>query len=130
MVHKVLVVEDDLLNRMFLCDALRHHGYDVRVVSDGAHVMEAVREFEPDLVTMDINIPHIPGTTLIRKMKRDGSLRHIPVLAITAYAGPMEEKRICGAGASHYMTKPIAVHSLLESVSGLLAGEAGQLAVN
>ena len=123
---KVLVVEDDLLNRMFLSDSLRAQGFTVREVDDGAQVMDAAREFEPHLVTMDINIPHISGETLIRRLRRDALLHDVPVLAITAYAARQDEDRIRKAGASGYLSKPIALKPFLDSVHGLLSDAAAQ----
>jgi len=123
MAKKILVVEDDLLNRMYLSDSLRNQGFDVCEVDDGDHVLEAARSFAPDLVTMDINIPHVSGTSLIRALKRDAALKDIPVLAITAYAARSDETRIRKAGATGYLAKPVALQPLLASVRGLL-GEA------
>ena len=120
MTKKVLVVEDDLLNRMFLTDCLRLHGYEVREADDGAKVMDAVREYAPDLITMDINIPSISGETLIRRIKRDAALAHIPVLAITAFASVSDEARVRQAGAEGFMAKPLTLQGLLAGVSELI----------
>ncbi|RIV81144.1 response regulator [Aurantiacibacter xanthus] len=120
MTKRVLVVEDDLLNRMFLSDSLRLHGYDVCEVDDGARVMDAVRDYAPDLVTMDINIPHISGETLIRRLRRDAAYATMPVLAITAFASPKDEQRIRQLGADGFMAKPLALRSLLEAVGELI----------
>ena len=117
---RVLVVEDDLLNRMFLADSLRLHGYDVREVDDGAQVMDAVRDYAPDLVTMDLNLPHVSGETLIRRLRRDAKLAGVPVLAITAFASPSDEQRIRQSGADGFMAKPLALRRLLDEVSGLI----------
>ena len=121
MAKKILVVEDDLLNRMFLADSLRLHGYEVREVDDGAQVMDAVRDYAPDLVTMDINIPHISGETLIRRLKRDKAHAGVPVLAITAFASTSDETRIRQAGAAGFMAKPLTLQGLLDQVSGLIS---------
>ena len=120
MTKRILVVEDDLLNRMFLADSLRLHGHDVIEVDDGAKVMDAVHDFSPDLVTMDLNIPHISGETLIRVLKRDATYARIPILAITAFASPSDERRVRQLGADGFMAKPLALRTLLEEVSGLL----------
>jgi two-component system cell cycle response regulator DivK len=121
MAPRILVVEDDLLNRMFLSATLEANGYDVRMVSDGEHVIAAAREYGPDLVTMDINLPNVSGVELIRQLRALPRFRELPVLAITAYVGRFEEREIQRAGASGFLAKPISIKSLLGSVSGLLA---------
>lgn len=117
---KILVVEDDLLNRMFLCATLEAGGYAVRMVSDGAHVVAAAEEFSPDLVTMDINLPNVSGVQLIRTLKSKPQFRDLPIVAITAYVGKGEEAHIRNAGASDYMAKPVRIGPLLASVETLL----------
>ncbi|MEN7537921.1 response regulator [Aurantiacibacter flavus] len=126
MTKRVLVVEDDLLNRMFLSDSLRLHGYDVCEVDDGAQVMDAVRDYAPDLITMDLNIPHISGETLIRRLRRDAVYAKMPVLAITAFASPRDEQRILQLGADGFMAKPLALQSLLDAVGNLIAANENQ----
>jgi len=121
MASRVLVVEDDLLNRMFICAALESHGFAVESVSDGAEAIAAAQAFDPDLITMDINLPNVSGLTLIKKLKADAKLKQVPIVAITAYVGKGEESRIRRAGASDYMSKPIAVKPFLASVDRLLS---------
>jgi two-component system, cell cycle response regulator DivK len=118
--NRILVVEDDLLNRMFLCATLESSGYEVRMVTDGAHVLAATREFGPDLITMDINLPNVSGVDLIENLQADPDLRDIPILAITAYVGKGEERIIREAGAADYMAKPISIRPFLRSVATLV----------
>ena len=117
---KVLVVEDDLLNRMFYEAVFSQRDYDVHVVDDGAKVMDAVGAFRPDLVTMDINLPNVSGRRLIRKIRRDPATRHIPILAITAYAGKKDAEEIRKAGANGYLSKPLSIDQLLGAVDSLM----------
>ena len=117
---KVLVVEDDLLNRMFYEAVFSQRDYDVHVVDDGAKVMDAVDAFRPDLVTMDINLPNVSGRRLIRKIRRDPTTRHVPILAITAYAGKKDEEEIRKAGANGYLSKPLSIDQLLGAVDSLM----------
>lgn len=117
---RVLVVEDDLLNRMFFSATLEASGFDVRMVTDGADVLEATREFQPDLITMDINLPNISGVQLIKMLRADPAYKETPILAVTAYVGRGEEGRIRRAGASDYMTKPISLRPFLACIDRLL----------
>ena len=120
MTTKVLIVEDDLLNRMFYEAVFQQRGYDMMAVDDGAHVLDAVDRFAPDLITMDIHLPHVSGRKLIRKIKRNPATRHIPILAITAFAGQSDEDEIRRAGAKGYLAKPLSIDSLLAQVDTLL----------
>jgi two-component system, cell cycle response regulator DivK len=123
MATKVLIVEDDLLNRMFYEAVFQQRGYEMMLVDDGARVLDAVATFTPDIITMDIHLPHVSGRKLIREIKRNPRTQHIPILAITAYAGKRGEEGIRRAGAGGYLAKPLSIDSLLGEVDALL-GEA------
>ena len=118
--QRILVVEDDLLNRMFYCEVLQREGYEVREVDDGAVVMDRARAFDPDLVIMDINLPHVSGIELIERLKADRNLSDAPVLAITAYVGKAEESRIREAGAAEYLSKPVSMKTFVSAIERLL----------
>ncbi|MWV26365.1 response regulator [Aurantiacibacter rhizosphaerae] len=121
MVTKILIVEDDLLNRMFYEAVFNQRGYELLLVDDGARVLDAVESFRPDLITMDIHLPNISGRKLIRSIKRNPETAHIPILAITAYAGKRDEEGIRRAGASGYLAKPLSIDQLLGEVDALLS---------
>lgn len=120
MATKVLIVEDDLLNRMFYEAVFKQRGYELMLVDDGAHVLDAVDRFSPDTITMDIHLPHVSGRKLIREIKKNPQTQHIPILAITAYAGKLDEEGIRRAGAGGYLAKPLSIDSLLGEVDALL----------
>ena len=119
--QKILVVEDNELNLKLFCDLLRAHGYEAEPVRDGREAVERARAFGPELVIMDIQMPHISGLDLIEQMKSDEGLRTIPIMAVTAYAAKGDEERIRDAGAEGYVAKPISLMRFIEAVSGLLA---------
>ena len=120
MAKRILVVEDNDLNRKLFCDVLRAKGYEVLGCADGNAVIESARAFRPDLAIMDIQLPHVSGLDLIAQMKADTQLSAVPVLAVTAYAGHGDEDRIRGAGADAYVSKPISVLRFVEQVNALL----------
>ncbi|TIX49122.1 response regulator [Alteraurantiacibacter aquimixticola] len=120
MATRILVVEDDLLNRMFYHEVLGARGFEVQMVSDGAAVLDEVDRFAPDLITMDIQLPHISGLRLIRRLQRQEETKGIPIVAITAFAGKGEEQRIIEAGARAYLAKPVSVDKLVGAVEGLI----------
>lgn len=121
---RVLVVEDNELNLKLFCDLLRAHGFLTEPVRDGREAVARARSFEPDLVVMDIQLPHVSGLELIGQMKRDLRLRAIPIMAVTAYAGRDDEERIRSAGANAYVSKPISVMRFVEEVRALLPASA------
>ena len=118
--QKILVVEDNELNLKLFCDLLRAHGYQAEPVRDGREAVERARGFSPDLIIMDIQMPHITGLELIEQLKADAQLKHIPIMAVTAYAAKGDEERIRDAGAEGYVAKPISVLRFVEAVAGLL----------
>ena len=90
-------------------------------VSDGSNVVAAAKKSEPALVIMDIQLPNINGVELIAQLKADKALKHVPVLAVTAYAGKGDEERIREAGAQDYLAKPVSIGPFMASVRKLLA---------
>jgi len=116
---KVLVVEDNELNLKLFCDLLRAHEWAAEPVRDGREAVARAREVEPDLIVMDIQMPHVTGYELILALKADQTLRTIPIRAVTAYAGRDDEDRIRGAGADAYVSKPISLARFMEAVNGL-----------
>jgi two-component system, cell cycle response regulator DivK len=119
--QKIQVVEDNELNLKLFCDLLRAHGYEVEAVRDGREAVARARAFMPDMVVMDIQMPHISGLELIEQMKADAGLGAIPIMAVTAYAAKGDEERIRDAGAEGYVSKPISVLKFIEEVRALLA---------
>lgn len=117
---KVLIVEDDLLNRMFYEAALSDRGYEVAMVDDGARVIDEVNAFRPDLITMDIQLPNVSGVQLIKRLQKDETTRDIPILAITAFCGKGEEDRIRRAGARGYIAKPVTIPRLVGEIDAIL----------
>jgi two-component system cell cycle response regulator DivK len=119
--QKILVVEDNELNLKLFCDLLRAHGYEAEPVRDGREAVDRARAFAPDLVVMDIQMPHVSGLELIEQLKGDAELRRTPIMAVTAYAAKGDEERIRAAGAEGYVSKPISVVRFVEAVQALLA---------
>lgn len=121
MAKRVLVVEDNELNLKLFCDLLRAHEYACEGVRDGREAVARARDFAPDLIVMDIQMPHVTGYDLILELKADETLRTIPVMAVTAYAGRDDEDRIRAAGAGAYVSKPISLARFMDAVGGLVA---------
>jgi two-component system cell cycle response regulator DivK len=122
MAKRILVVEDNDLNRKLFCDVLKSQGFATEPVSDGRDALERARDFVPNLIIMDIQLPNISGLDLIEAAKKDPVLRMIPVLAVTAYAGKGDEERIREAGAEGYLAKPVSIGPFMAAVKKLLDG--------
>jgi two-component system cell cycle response regulator DivK len=120
MERRALVIEDDLLNRMFLCATLEGHGFRVRSLDDGELALATAREFKPHLIVTDIQLPHVSGLKVIASLRKDRDFRETPVLAVTAYVGPGEERRIRRAGADDFLPKPVSIKPLMDAVARLL----------
>jgi two-component system, cell cycle response regulator DivK len=120
MAKKVLIVEDNELNLKLFCDLLRAHDFQAEPVSDGREALARARALKPDLIVMDIQLPHIGGLELIQQIKSDPALGHTPIMAVTAYAAKGDEERIRAAGAEGYVSKPITVARFLNAVKALV----------
>jgi two-component system cell cycle response regulator DivK len=120
-VAKILIVEDNALNIKLFCDLLAAHGHEPEAVSDSRFALETARNFKPELVITDIQLPYVSGLELIHLLRADEDLREVPIMAVTAYAAQGDEERIRGAGAQSYVSKPISVARFVAEVDGLLA---------
>ena len=120
---KILIVEDNALNIKLFCDLLAAHGHEPEAVTDSRFALDAARQFSPDLVITDIQLPHISGLELIRMMRSDEGLAAVPIMAVTAYSAQGDEERIRAAGAQAYVSKPISVVRFAETVNQLLKGD-------
>ena len=125
--QKILVVEDNELNLKLFCDLLRAHGYAAEPVRDGREAVSRARDFQPDLIVMDIQMPYISGLELIEQLKGDAELKRMPIMAVTAYAAKGDEERIRDAGAEGYVSKPISLMKFIGSVRALLEAAAARV---
>ncbi len=119
--QRVLIVEDNELNKKLFRDLLEANGYDVSHTGDGMEVLGMLRQNKPDLILMDIQLPEISGLEVTRWIKNDPTLRDIPVVAITAFAMKGDEERIRAGGCDGYISKPISVPSFLATVKKFIA---------
>lgn len=117
---KILIVEDNALNIKLFCDLLAAHGHQPEAVTDSRNALDKARSFEPDLVITDIQLPHVSGLDLIRMIRKDEQLAHVPIMAVTAYSAQGDEDRIRAAGAQAYVSKPISVVKFAQTVDELL----------
>ena len=112
----VLIVEDNELNMKLFNDLLEAHGYGTIQTRSGVEAVALARRHRPDLILMDIQLPEVSGLQVIRWIKDDEDLKHIPVIAITAFAMKGDEEKIRQGGCDAYLSKPISVVRFLETV--------------
>lgn len=113
----ILIVEDDLINMKMVSDLLQAQGFDVLESVDGKDTLQMAKEHHPDLIIMDIQLPDISGIDHTRALKADETLKKIPILAVTAFAMKSDEAKIRDAGCDGYITKPIDIPLLLETIA-------------
>ncbi|HEY8009108.1 MAG TPA: response regulator [Methylocella sp.] len=116
MQKSILIVEDNELNMKLFNDLLEAHGYKTIQTRSGLEAVALARQHRPDLILMDIQLPEISGLEVTQKLKNDGDLRHIPVIAITAFAMKGDEEKILQGGCEAYLSKPISIVKFLETV--------------
>jgi len=117
---KILLVEDNEMNRDMLSRRLRRKGYVVAMALDGQNALEMSQTEAPDLILMDIGLPVLDGWEATRRLKADPATRHIPVIALTAHAMSSDREKAFEAGCDDYETKPIELPLLLAKIEGLL----------
>lgn len=120
MPKKVLIVEDNELNMKLFHDLLQTQGYETIETNNGMAACDLARKHMPDLILMDIQLPEVSGLDVTKWIKEDLQIRHIPVIAITAFAMKGDEERIRQGGCEAYISKPISVSKFLETMRSYL----------
>ncbi len=119
---KILLVEDNEMNRDMLSRRLERRGYEVIVAVDGEEGVARAKVEIPDLVLMDMSLPVLDGWEATRKLKSAPETKSIPVIALTAHAMAGDREKALEAGCDDFDTKPIDLPRLLGKVEGLLGG--------
>jgi two-component system cell cycle response regulator DivK len=120
MAQRILIVEDNDLNLKLFRDLLAANGFETVETREGLEAMALTRSMMPDLILMDIQLPEISGLDITRKIKADPDLRHIPIIAVTAFAMKDDEEKILQAGCEAYLSKPIAIDQFLATIRRFL----------
>jgi len=117
---KILIVEDNEMNRDMLSRRLERRGFAIVMAVDGQQGVDMARSERPDLVLMDMSLPVMDGWTATRTIKDDAELSKIPVIALTAHAMEGDREKAMAAGCDDYDTKPIELPRLLEKIGKFL----------
>ncbi len=120
---KILIVEDNDLNLKLFRDLLNANGYETVETKEGYEAINLTRSIKPDLILMDIQLPEISGLEVTERIKADETIRHIPIIAVTAFAMKDDETKILRAGCEAYISKPISISDFLGAVRKFLDEE-------
>ena len=118
---KILLVEDNEMNRDMLARRLQKRGYEMLMADDGLVAVEMTTKLQPDLVLMDMSLPGLDGWEASRRLKADPATVAIPIIALTAHAMAEDREKALAAGCDEFETKPVDLTSLLAKMETLLA---------
>ena len=117
---RILIVEDNELNRDVLSRRLQGRGYEVAVAVDGREGLRMAGTESPDVILMDLGLPEIDGWECVRRLRADAATRQVPIIALTAHAMAGDRERALAAGCSDFDVKPINFATLLAKLTALL----------
>ena len=120
---RILVVEDDIMNKILVKEILGLHGYDTLEAGNGKEAVDMAVKEKPDLILMDINLPEMDGVTATKMIKAEESTNQIPIYALTASVMKGDAEKFMGEGFDGYLAKPIDTKRLIASVKLGLEGE-------
>ncbi|SET45661.1 Response regulator receiver domain-containing protein [Nonomuraea wenchangensis] len=118
---KVLVVDDDEVIRQLIAVNLNLEGFEVETATDGQDCLDRVRDIKPDVITLDVMMPHLDGWSTAERLRTEPDTSHIRVVLVTARAQDDDRRRGLGIGVDAYLTKPFDPAELIEVVRELAA---------
>ncbi|WP_210404144.1 response regulator [Chroococcidiopsis sp. TS-821] len=118
---KILIVEDNDLNRQMLDDYLSFCGYEILSLADGTCFFQKMTEFQPQLILLDLKLPDIDGYTLLEKLQNRADWQDIPIFVVSAFAFSADQQRALSLGATRYFVKPVNLTELKQAIKEELA---------
>lgn len=112
----ILIVEDNELNLKLFTDLLTGNGFKVESTTDGQKALGLIKKILPNLIIMDIQLHNISGCDIIKDVKSDSQLTHIPIIAVTAFAMKDDKERILSSGCDAYIAKPISIVPFINTI--------------
>ncbi|BAY27907.1 response regulator receiver protein [Calothrix sp. NIES-2100] len=119
--RRILLIEDNDVNRMLLSDYLSYCGYNVHSLSVGSALFSTVNKFQPELILLDLKLPDIDGYSLLEKIQHNPVLSPIPIIVVSAFAFRDDRERAMNLGAAHYFVKPVNLKELTMIIEEKLA---------
>ncbi len=120
---RILLAEDNMANVLTIGEYLESHGFDVVTATDGLQAIERTEATEPELILMDIQMPALDGLEAIRRLRKDPRSASTPIIALTTLAMPGDRERCLEAGADEYLSKPVSLKILVETIHQLLGAK-------
>lgn len=114
--QKILLVEDNYLNRQMLEDYLVFCGYQVMSLADGSGFFQAIADFQPQLVLLDLKLPDVDGYTLLAQIRQRPDWQDIPIIVVSAFAFKADQQRALELGARRYFVKPVSLRDLKQAI--------------
>lgn len=113
---RILLIEDNEANRVGLSEYLDYSGYQVLALEDGSTLFQALADFQPHLVLLDLKLPNIDGYTLLQQLQESPDWQHIPVIVLSAFAFRADQQRALSLGARRYFVKPANLTLLKQAI--------------
>jgi CheY-like chemotaxis protein len=123
---RVLIAEDNAVNRELLRELLEGRGLTVAEACNGEEALDMIEETPPDILLLDLGMPVLDGFAVVRKVRENPRLANLPVLAVTAYAMHGDREKVLSSGFDGYLSKPISSQSLAEELDRLLSKPGGR----
>ncbi len=117
---KVLIAEDNAVNRELLRELLEARGHTVTETCNGQEALDELKQAQPDILLLDVNMPVMDGLSAVRKIREELRLAHLPILAVTANAMLGEKEKLLSSGFDGYLSKPINGRALAEEMDRIL----------
>jgi two-component system cell cycle response regulator DivK len=118
---RILLIEDNDVNRILLNDYLNYCGYNVKSLSEGSTFFSTIKQFQPKLILLDLKLPDIDGYSLLEKMQNQPDYVNIPVIVVSAFAFKADQQRAIDLGACRYFVKPVNLIDLIQAIEEELA---------
>ncbi|MGJ5674951.1 MAG: response regulator [Nostochopsis sp.] len=118
---RILLIEDNDINRMLLSDYLSYCRYEVQSFSEGYKFFDTIETFKPDLILLDLKLPDIDGYSLLQRKQQKADLKCIPIFVVSAFAFKADQERAMKLGARRYFVKPINLTELVMAIEEELA---------
>lgn len=113
---RILLVEDNDLNRELLADYLRHCGHEVFTLAQGSGFFVSIEQYQPNLVLLDLRLPDVDGYQLLEELQQQPHLQQLPIIVISGFAFQEEQQRALKLGARRYLVKPVSLTKLIEAI--------------
>jgi CheY-like chemotaxis protein len=123
---RILIAEDNPVNRELLRELLETRGYSVTEACDGQEALRRIEESQPDILLLDLDMPVLDGFATVQRIRENPAIASLPVLAVTAYAMQGDRERVLSSGFDGYLSKPIQSKLLFEALDRFLGNQAAK----